>query len=102
VPGWTPAPPGFRAIWQKRGELAAAKLEPKLDAATAPPDFPKYLLVNGSKPEEDDFIEVHVYGPLHRRAIERVVGPSPTSRKDRTIFADLRRKLREVGVPLEK
>jgi len=95
-----PLPPGFRAVWTARDQLAMAKLHSRLDASTAPCDFAHILLTSGATPEQDDFIEVHIFGPIHRRAIERVVGPKPR-RNERALVASLRAKLRDVGADLE-
>jgi len=50
---------------------------------------------------DDDFIEVHIWGPIHRTAIERVVGPKAKSREDRVLWNSLETKLSEVGAVLE-
>lgn len=101
VKAWERPPPGYRAVWNDRHKLGVAKLADRIDANTTPGHFPKLLLRSGGPPEADDFIEVDIYGPIHRRGIERVVGPSPRRKKDKPIHADLRRKLREVGIALE-
>ncbi|NQT12923.1 MAG: zinc ribbon domain-containing protein [Planctomycetes bacterium] len=101
VKAWTPPPPGHRAVWDDRDKLAGAKLADRIDKDTIPDDFAKLLVHPGAAPEDDEFIEVHVYGPIHRRGIERVVGPKPKRKKDQVIQADLRRKLGEVGIRLE-
>jgi hypothetical protein len=101
VPAWRSAPPGHRAAWTDRHRLAVAKLGSRIDVGTTFAQFAGILLSHGSDLANADFIEVHVYGPLHRRGIERVVAPEPKRRQDRTILADLRRKLSEVGAHLE-
>lgn len=57
-----PVPPGYRAPWSSRGDLAVAKLAPKLNKATIMDDFPR-LLMQVSPGGQSDFIEVHIYGP---------------------------------------
>ncbi len=96
-----PLPLGYRATWQKRGTLAAAKLHDRLNPDTPPEEFPRILIKIAETTAEDDFIEVHIYGPIHRGGIDRVIGPRPVNRADRTIQADLRRKLSQLHVPYE-
>lgn len=95
-----PVPPGYRALWASRGQLAQAKLQYKLDPTTQSTEFAQILLTNGPTAKDDDFIEVHVFGPIHRRAIERVIGPKP-KKKDRALVRSLENKLHEVGARLE-
>ena len=92
--------PGYRAIWAQRNKLAMAKCHTRVTQATPTADFPSILFKRGSTPAQDDFIEVHFYGPIHRSAIEKVIGPQPR-RHERAMFKDLQRKLREVGASLE-
>lgn len=99
VPG-TPVPRGYRAVWSARGRLAVAKLHHRLDVDTNPDDFPSILLREGGSGADEDFVEVHIYGPIHRRAIERVIGP-PARRGECALRRSLDRKLREVGARLE-
>jgi len=94
-------PPGYRALWLERERLAIAKLHSRLDATTRPNMYSQILMKQGHDAAQDDFIEVHIFGPIHRRAIERVVGPKPTGREERALWQSLNRKLDEVGVPLE-
>lgn len=93
--------PGCRAVWEARDRLAAVKLEAKIDENTKAEDFPGLLLCPGGDPTEDDFIEVHIYGSLHRRGVEKVTGPKRTRKQDRVMLADLREKLERIGATLE-
>jgi len=96
-----PIPPGYRTVWTDRNHLAMAKLHSKLDQTTRRGEYPAILLRQGSAPDDADFIEVHIWGPIHRTAIERVVGPKPRSREDRALWSSLKAKLDEVGAILE-
>jgi hypothetical protein len=96
-----PIPPGYRAVWAERNHLAVAKLHSRLEPTTRPDEYPAVLLQRSSNPYDDDFIEVHIWGPIHRTAIERVVGPKPTGRDDRALWNSLATKLNEVGATLE-
>jgi hypothetical protein len=59
------------------------------------------LLSSGTGPEDDNFIEVHIFGPINRRAFERVVGPKPGNKDDSVLWRRVERQLREVGAVLE-
>ncbi len=92
--------PGYRAAWAQRDRLAMAKCYGQIGSATAAGDYSSILVKPGPTPQDEEFIEVHIYGPIHRRAIEKVVGPPPR-RGERPIYKDLERKLRECGASLE-
>jgi hypothetical protein len=44
-----------------------------------------------------DYIEVHIYGPLHCAAIQSVRGPVPKDRADRVLWQQVKRKLGKLG-----
>ena len=96
-----PLPLGYRALWGDRGRLAAAKLEDRLEPDTREKDFPSILNTPGANREDDDFIEVHIYGAVHRRGVERVVASKKKRKADQALLKDLKRKLREIDVELE-
>ncbi len=66
-------PKGFRATWDDRGKLCLAKLGGALQPATTEADFPRLLLRPGKTTADDDFVEVHVWGPITIRTIEKIV-----------------------------
>lgn len=94
-------PPGFRAEWSQRHLLAKAKLHPDIEPTTRDDEFPGILLKDRGGTGNSDFIEAHIYGPLNRHTIERVVGPVPRTREDRLIWKRLKRLLGEIGANLE-
>jgi len=96
-----PVPHGYRATWAERHKLAVAKLHPKLSSTTDRASFPGILLQSKGRTDQDDFIEVHIYGPLHRRGIKVVVGPKHVDDGERALQLSIDRKLREVGSHLE-
>jgi len=95
-----PIPPGCRATWENRDRLAVAKLGGLITSATKYEHFPAVLMDFDGK-RNGDFIEVHIYGPIHRRAVEKVVAQAKTRRADVCIINSLRRKLRDVNVGYE-
>lgn len=73
-------PRGHRATWEERGKLCVAKLADRIDAAAPPGAYSGILLRQGSTSEDDDFVEVHVWGPMTIRTLERVIPNKPGSR----------------------
>ena len=98
VPG-DPLPFGYRTTWMNRSSLVAAKLGKRLTAATTDGEFPQLLANPCIAPP--DFIEVHIYGPIHRRAIKHISGPEPRQRADKVLLKSISKKLREIGATLE-
>ncbi len=92
-------PAGYRATWEERSKLCVAKLGDKIDSHTSASDFPKLLLRQGPTPEEDEFVEVHVGGPVTVRTLDRVI-MKPGTRRSTTGKA-LRAKLEKFGVKVE-
>ena len=95
--GYEP-PAGYRAPWNDRARLCVAKTAGEVDATTNPDQFPRLLLSAGATPEEDRFVEVHIWGPMTFRTVERVLVPP---QKGKAIRKNLRGRLRAVGVSLE-
>jgi hypothetical protein len=80
-----PVPPGFRAVWQERDLLGCAKLSDRLDSSTPEKSFPA-ILKSGK-----DFVEVHIYGALHRGSLERIVLARPPKGFDKSLFSEIKR-----------
>lgn len=94
-------PPGYRAVWLERDRLAMAKLHPKITSETTPADFPSILLESRGGESDCDFIEVHIYGPLHMGAIEHVAGPKPSG-DDALLWRNIKRKMASQGTTVEE
>lgn len=94
-------PLGFRTTWARRDELAAAKLQSALHAGAGLADFAGILLTLGKGPEDDDFVEVHIYGPLHRRNIARLTIRGAKRRAERGIIKQLEVTLTSIGARVE-
>jgi len=91
-------PPGHRAVWAQRGRLAVAKLAAALTATTAAADLPRILKSSGATPDDDSFVEAHVYGSISIRTVEQV---SISPRGNRAVrLSALKEKLKKLGVPL--
>jgi hypothetical protein len=98
-----PVPAGHRAPWADRHKLAGAKLGARLDSGTPTRSFPRILLSQSSKKGESDFVEVHIYGPIHRRALEgaRLARPRPGNDADLALTIEIENALEEVGAEVK-
>jgi hypothetical protein len=94
-------PKGFRATWQERGKLACAKLAGRITPETNPESFPHLLLSQGETSADDDFIEVHIWGPVSARTLECVNVTSVTRDGTLAILEALREKLGRLGIPVD-
>ncbi len=94
-------PRGYRATWAERGRLCAAKLAGRIDSATSEDDYPGLLLRAGKTTADDDFVEVHIGGPMTIRTLERVLMTRSNKRRRRVIEKALLEKLENFGVELE-
>lgn len=65
-------PLGFRSSWKERYRVAVAKCARFIDGTTASAAFPAILMMSASERSQDEFIEVHVYGPFDFKAIEAI------------------------------
>lgn len=95
-------PVGFRASWPSRQDLAMAKLGDKLDSRTASSEFASILLNQGTSGGNADFIECHIFGPLHRSSIEKVTGPRPKSKHDLVIWKSVVSQPTKLGVVVKE
>jgi len=92
-----PVPQGYRAVWEDRGKLAAAKLHSRLDPNLGSSQFANVLLSDIESEAPPDFIEVHIYGPLHRRAIETVAVRGPIDPSDEALLLEIERRAEEFN-----
>lgn len=90
-------PKGYRATWDERPKLGVAKLAGRIDASTPPGAYSGLLLRPGATPEEDDFVEVHIWGPMTIRTVERVTF-NPRERTPRAVIKSHQQRLAKFGV----
>ncbi|WP_321476170.1 hypothetical protein [uncultured Paludibaculum sp.] len=88
--------PGYRATWEEKDKLAAAKYYKNLRSNSENHEFSRILLRNESS--APDFIEVHIYGPIHRLAIDTIVIEGPLDSVDEVLLIEIERKASEIGV----
>ena len=91
-------PRGYRATWENRGKLCIAKLSDSIDTATKADEYSDLLLKQGATSEEDKFVEVHIFGPMTVRTIERVVFDLHKKTASRARIKALEEKLKKAGV----
>lgn len=91
-----PIPPGYRASWARRGDLAAAKLHAKVSPLTNEDEFAGILMEQGSTSDSADYIEVHIYGAIMPKAFASVRTRN-VARSDQSLWKRVRRKLSEYG-----
>jgi hypothetical protein len=94
-------PEGYRALWDARSQLSVVKLCERLRPCMDPDSFPGLLLRNGPSSVEDEFVEVHVYGPITVRTVGKVVVQKPTELSILVKVEALGEMLTKYGVPLE-
>lgn len=86
-------PTGLRSSWGRRGKLAASKDASKFSDKTSEAEFPS-ILNDG----DNDFVEVHVYGSISHRTIERiVVVPSRLEAVDKIFAKGLKSMMKKMS-----
>ncbi len=99
---------GYRAPWDSRGKLAATKLGAKLSTSTPEDAFAGVLLQQGPSSKDENFVEVHIYGPVTIRSIERVdvdleaVKKREKAKPAKARLAQLRERLHKHRVELKE
>ncbi|MCA0247153.1 MAG: hypothetical protein LCH93_11100 [Proteobacteria bacterium] len=96
-----PLPHGYRATWDRRAELALAKLHGRVNSSMSTSDYAEVLLRQKTATVEDDFIEVHIFGGFSRGAIERIVVTQPEDRIERHVLKGVVAKARAASIPVE-
>jgi hypothetical protein len=99
-------PPGFRASWDQRRLLGAAKLADSLPRRATDQEIRSLLLRPGPTSADDECIEAHVFGPMSIRTLESVVlapkdDENSTTRRDHVIALAAGERLAAAGVGFE-
>jgi hypothetical protein len=94
-------PRGYRATWDDRGRLCVAKLFREIDAHTPKGEYSKLLLREGATTAEDEFVEVHVWGPMTARTFEQVSITTRSKRAHKVIIGALRERLGKLSVKFQ-
>jgi ribosomal protein L40E len=101
IPAGGLPPMGYRASWTRRDELAAAKLHHKLRPGMKAAQFQDILLERTTDGRDGDFVEIHIYGAIHRRAVKKIAGPIPPAR-DKAVWRQISRVVDELGIEFEE
>jgi hypothetical protein len=95
-------PAGFRATWDERARLCAAKLAKLIEAGATSEAHGSLLLKQGQTSASDEFVEVHIWGPMTARTFERVTFRRGTARASRAIISRINlRRLERMGVQID-
>lgn len=94
-------PQGYRATWSERGRLCVAKSSGKIQVGTVSGEFSRLLVEQGTTTAGDEFVEIHLWGPISIRTVERVVVVRKGNRPLKTRLKDLESTLAHFGIPLE-
>jgi hypothetical protein len=95
-----PLPNGYRAVWRRRDELAAAKLAFRISPATSGSEFAPILIRNPND-WDAEFIEVHMYGGFNRASIQKVVIRNGGDEIDIIKKGLIKRVCERTGIPVE-
>jgi len=91
-------PKGFRAIWSDRAMLCIAKLAAVIDSTLLPDQYSKLLLTQGGSSADDNFVEVHIWGPISVKTMEKVTVTASSSGPRATILKAVTSKLSKHDV----
>src|SRR5262249_40185953 len=82
-------PRGNRATWADRDKLAGAKLGHQVHGPTTVAECAALLLRDGPTGADDEFIEVHIFGPLSVRSFAKVILSEPSDDVEEVLARDL-------------
>jgi hypothetical protein len=95
-------PEGSRSTWAERSKLCTVKNAGDLRPGVPASDFPAVLMRQKTATEESRFVEVHIYGSMSIRSIEKVIfkkGPRPYKK---SFERQLRDRLAKFGTRVEE
>lgn len=94
-------PEGARSTWEERSKLCTAKNAGDLRSGMPDSEFASVLLRQKTATEESRFVEVHIYGPMSVRSVEKVILKKEAGSSKESFRLELLDRLAKVGVPLE-
>jgi hypothetical protein len=101
IAGVNDLPKGYRAPWEDRSKLCTAKLAAAIDPTSRPEDFAKLLLNPGKTSDDDQFVEVHIWGPMSVRTFEQVIVRRKKSEPRMKTLKALEGRLKRYTIPLQ-
>lgn len=91
----------LRSSWERKHELAKAKLHYKITETTVPEDYPQILLQDdGSHTDGGDFIEVHIYKGFSKGAIKSISFQNIKHKEDKVIIRSLLKKIKNTEIEI--
>ena len=78
--------------------MCLAKLASKLTEKTSVAEFPRLLLTQGTSTARDEFVEVHIFGPLSMKTVSKAVLHSGRTRSANTLRKVVGQLLEKAGV----
>lgn len=91
-------PKGYRATWEKRHLLATAKLASKI--TLKPQNWAELLLKSNGDRQQDEFMEVHIYGAFDKQAVTTVAVPKqPKNETERVAVEAIRDYAAKFNIP---
>jgi hypothetical protein len=94
-------PRGYRSTWDDRDKLGVAKLAINLAPTTRSEEFSSILMKQAASSDADEFIEVHICGPLTIRSFDHATLPVGATRAQRVICRKLVTDLANFGIQVE-
>jgi hypothetical protein len=93
-------PKGYRGTWAARAKLALAKLANRLRSEMTSNQFSGILLTAGATTAADDFVEVHICGPMSAQTFERVMIDEEAAERHYAppALKDLKKHLFDLGL----
>lgn len=90
----------LRSSWADRHRICLASFQALLASGMTESQFPTVLVASGAKPEDDRFIEVHIFGAMTARTFEsvRIHSSDKLSSQEKVLLAAATEKLESVGV----
>ena len=95
-------PDGYRATWQRRADLAIAKLHGRIDANTRDDEFADILMSDDGTTGGSDFIEVHIYGAINGNSIESIAASPPRRGPERLTWRAIQDYAKRLGIDAEE
>lgn len=92
-------PKGYRSTWSERCKLCIAKLEKAIDTTLTPDKYSSLLMSSGVTGAKDSFVEVHIYGPITIRTVDRITFTAKIRNKaEHAIIKSIKNKAKHFGV----
>lgn len=89
---------GYRAAWDDRAKLCVSKLAGQIDSGTGSDKYSGLLLRQGTTSDNDEFVEVHIWGPMTVLTMEKVIITAQGSHQQTTIRQAIEFKLAKHNV----